>query len=101
MTRKKKEKCSITRLHPPTQPSCYWVLIVIALSLPPPGLGQTKKSGAPEKNPPPCITRLTGFGERAAWSPDGRRIAFMSKSFGDAFEIDLETKIDRKSTRLN
>ena len=31
--------------------------------------------------------RLTSFGERPSWSPDGRRIAFMEKSFGDAFEI--------------
>jgi Tol biopolymer transport system component len=85
-------------LHPPTKPICFWVLIVIALSLPPPGLGQTKNGGDPEKNPPPGITRLTGFGERAAWSPDGKRIAFMSKSFGDAFEIDLETKMIRLLT---
>ncbi|CAN7629267.1 hypothetical protein LJR225_004839 [Phenylobacterium sp. LjRoot225] len=33
--------------------------------------------------------RLTSFGERPSWSPDGRRIAFMEKSFGDAYEIDL------------
>ena len=55
-------------------------------------LGQTKKAGNPEKELPPNITQLTGFGERAAWSPDGKRVAFMSKSFGDAFEIDLATK---------
>lgn len=61
-------------------------------------LGQGKKSGNPEKNPPPGITQLTGFGERAVWSPDGKRIAFMSKSFGDAFEIDLQTKMIRLLT---
>src|SRR5215813_5627041 len=62
------------------------------------GLGQGKKNGSPEKNLPPNITQLTGFGERAAWSPDGKRIAFMSKSFGDAFEINLETKLTRLLT---
>jgi len=36
--------------------------------------------------------RLTSFGERASWSPDGKRIAFMEKSFGDAYEIDLATR---------
>jgi len=35
---------------------------------------------------------LTGFGERAAWSPEGDKIAFVHKTFGDAFEIDRETK---------
>ena len=55
-------------------------------------LPQSKKSGSPETNLPANITELTGFGERAVWSPDGKRIAFMSKSFGDAFEIDLATK---------
>src|SRR5215475_13796184 len=58
-------------------------------------LGQEKKSGSPEKNLPPNIVQLTGFGERASWSPDGKRIAFMSKSFGDAFEIDLQTRMIR------
>ena len=86
------------RSHPSTRPSCFWALIVITLSLPPLGLGQTKKSGSPEKNLPPNLMQLTGFGERAAWSPDGKRIAFMSKSFGDAFEIDLETKMIRLLT---
>ena len=59
---------------------------------------QTKKPGNPEKESPPNITQLTGFGERAAWSPDGKRIAFMSRSFGDAFDIDLPTKMIRLLT---
>src|SRR5262245_6997472 len=82
----------------PGKPRWIWALMVIALSLLLPGLGQTKKAGDPEKNPPPNITQLTGFGERAAWSPDGKRIAFMSKSFGDAFEINLETRLTRLLT---
>jgi hypothetical protein len=51
-----------------------------------------KKAGSPETQLPPDIVQLTGFGERAAWSPDDTRIAFMSKSFGDAFEIELATR---------
>jgi Tol biopolymer transport system component len=38
---------------------------------------------------------LTHFGERADISPDNRRVAFMAKSFGDAFVIDLETRAIR------
>jgi len=59
---------------------------------------QTFKQGAPEQHLPPQITQLTGFGERAVWSPDGKRIAFMSKSFGDAFEIDLNTRLTKLLT---
>ena len=59
---------------------------------------QMPMRGAPEEHLPPNITQLTAFGERAALSPDGRRIAFMSKSFGDAFEIDLQTRLIRLLT---
>jgi WD40 repeat protein len=61
-------------------------------------LAQGTKSGSPEQHLPPNITQLTGFGERASWSPDGRQIAFMSKSFGDAFVADVSTKVIRLIT---
>ncbi len=38
---------------------------------------------------------LTHFGERADFSPDNASIAFMAKSFGDAFTIDLNTRTIR------
>src|SRR3954447_9699625 len=56
------------------------------------------KAGNPEDHLPPNITHLTWFGERASWSPDGQRLAFMSKSFGDAFEMDLRTRAIRLLT---
>ena len=59
---------------------------------------QGTRQGNPEEHPPPNITRMTYFGERASWSPDGRRIAFMEKSFGDAYEIDVSTKAIRLLT---
>jgi Tol biopolymer transport system component len=52
---------------------------------------QGTRQGSPEQDLPANITRLTHFGERASWSPDGQRIAFMEKSFGDAYEVDLAT----------
>lgn len=37
-------------------------------------LSQNKKVGNPEENLSPHITRLTGFGERAVYAPDGKRM---------------------------
>jgi Tol biopolymer transport system component len=75
------------------------LMLLAGTIVPVPPLGaQAKEAGNPEKDLPPNIAQLTGFGERAAWSPDDKRIAFMSKSFGDAFEIDLRTGIIRLLT---
>ncbi|HEX7753207.1 MAG TPA: hypothetical protein VF440_12505 [Novosphingobium sp.] len=62
--------------------------------------GRAVRSGSPEHNLPRNVTQLTWFGERASWSPDGKRIAFMSKSFGDAFEIDVATRRIRLVTHF-
>jgi len=50
-----------------------------------------RKSGNPLDHLPQNIKILTHFGERADFSPDNKSVAFMSKSFGDAMEIDLNT----------
>lgn len=50
------------------------------------------KIGSPIDNLPSNVEVLTHFGERADISPDNRRVAFMDKSFGDAFVIDLQTR---------
>jgi hypothetical protein len=54
-----------------------------------------RKQGSPLDQLPKDMEVLTHFGERADFSPDNQRIAFMSKSFGDAFVIDLKTRITR------
>lgn len=56
------------------------------------GAEPTTRTGDPADNLPPGTVQLTWFGERPVFSPDGNRIAFMAKSFGDAFEIDLATR---------
>jgi Tol biopolymer transport system component len=63
--------------------------LALGLALAPAGPQGTKTTGSPEENLPKTIKRLTHFGERASWSPDGKRIAFMEKSFGDAYEVDV------------
>jgi len=67
-------------------------LAVVALK------ARQQKTGNPEDHLPSNITQLTAFGERASWSPAGERIAFMSKSFGDAFVVDIKTKMIRLLT---
>jgi Tol biopolymer transport system component len=59
---------------------------------------QAPRQGRPDDHLPPHITQLSHFGERASWSPDGARIAFMEKSFGDAYEIDVKTRAIRLLT---
>lgn len=53
---------------------------------------------SPADHLPPHITQLTFFGARADWSSDGKRVLFLSKTFGDAMEIDLATKTTRNLT---
>lgn len=52
---------------------------------------QLKADEGPADHLPPYIHRVTAFGERADWSLDGKKILFLSKTFGDAMEIDLAT----------
>ena len=73
-------------------------LAAVLLGVGAPLRAQAKQTGSPEQQLPREITQLTGFGERAAWSPDDKRIAFMGRSFGDAFEIDLATGLTRLLT---
>jgi Tol biopolymer transport system component len=54
-----------------------------------------RKQGSPLDHLPKNIEVLTNFGERADFSPDNQRVAFMAKSFGDAFVIDLKTRAIR------
>lgn len=52
----------------------------------------------PNENLPPHITQLSWFGERADFSLDGTRVIFLSKTFGDVMEVEIETGIIRNLT---
>jgi hypothetical protein len=54
-----------------------------------------RRTDSPLDHLPSNVEVLTRFGERADISPDDRRVAFMAKSFGDAFVIDLDTRVIR------
>jgi hypothetical protein len=69
-------------------------LLITLLMLAIPAAGQ-RNPGSPLDHLPANIEVLTHFGERADISPDNQRVAFMAKSFGDAFVIDLKTRVIR------
>lgn len=52
---------------------------------------ESSPAGNPTDNLPSYLTRITWFGERADWSHDGARILFLSKTFGDAMEMDISS----------
>jgi len=66
-----------------------WLAMVVAAGL----AHGARKPGSPLDHMPKGHEVITHFGERADFSPDNQRIAFMSKSFGDAFVIDLKTRV--------
>jgi hypothetical protein len=53
---------------------------------------------SPADHLPPHIRQVTWFGERADWSHDGQRLLLLSKTFGDALELDLTTMRIRNRT---
>ena len=69
-----------------------FIAALLFLSL---NLTAQRKQGDPLDHLPKNIQILTHFGERADISPDSRRIAFMNKSFGDAFIVDVDSRIIR------
>jgi len=59
---------------------------------------ESKAGESPADHLPSHISQVTWFGERADWSHDGKKILFLTKTFGDAMEIDLATKRIRNLT---
>ena len=50
-----------------------------------------RASSFPADKLPKYITRLTDFGERADWSPDGSKILYLTQAGGDVYEIDIHS----------
>jgi len=62
------------------------------------GQSQSREDRSPLDELSPHIRRVTHFGQRADFSHDGKRILFIEKTFGDVYEVQLETKIIRLLT---
>lgn len=62
--------------------------------------GQTSiiEDTSPLDELPGHIKQVTHFGQRADFSHDGKRILFLEKTFGDVYEVELDTKIIRPMT---
>jgi hypothetical protein len=58
----------------------------------------SKEGKSPLDELPPYIRRVTQFGQRADFSHDGERVLFIEKTFGDVYEVELETGIIRPKT---
>jgi hypothetical protein len=71
------------------------LLVILAWLLSAGCSGQSQGGGnkSPLDELPTYIRQVTHFGERADWSHDGRRILFIEKTFGDVYEVELETGI--------
>src|SRR6516162_312195 len=74
------------------------ILLLVFAAVIHPKAAEPSPGESPADHLPPYITQVTWFGERADWSHDGKRILFLSKTFGDALELDLETKHIRNLT---
>lgn len=79
-------------------------LPVAAFAAPPRGEPVTgtmplgNKPGNPTYEMPANQRLISPFGERPVFSPDGSKIAFIGKSYGDAYEYDLATHKIRNLT---
>jgi len=58
----------------------------------------SKEGKSPLDELPPYIRHVTQFGQRADFSHDGERVLFIEKTFGDVYEVELETGIIRPKT---
>ncbi|GAB4247025.1 MAG: hypothetical protein Tsb0034_26140 [Ekhidna sp.] len=73
----------------------YWFpLLTVALLR----FASAQEIESPLDNLPDYIKQVTYFGERADWSHDGKRILFVEKTFGDVFEVELESGIIKPMT---
>lgn len=76
-----------------------WISVLLAVMCTDCFGALTNKEGkSPLDELSPHIKHITQFGQRADFSHDGKRILFIEKTFGDVYEVELETKIIRAKT---
>ncbi|MDA2925858.1 hypothetical protein MYX78_01275 [Acidobacteria bacterium AH-259-G07] len=78
--------------------SCSSLILMTCGGPPPAEETETDVGLWTDTNYPSYIRCITHFGQRADWSHDGKRILFIERTYGDVFEVDLETEIIRPMT---
>ncbi|HEX7855199.1 MAG TPA: hypothetical protein VF503_16040 [Sphingobium sp.] len=63
------------------------ILMIAAILSGAPAIAHVPEEGTPVEQ----AQQLSAFGERPAFSPDGTRVTFVGKTYGDAYEIELAT----------
>ena len=82
-------------MNPQHRIPAIWLTLGIVATL---TAAEFAPGGSPADHLPLHIRQVTWFGERADWSHDGSRILFLSKTFGDAMELDLARQTIRNRT---
>lgn len=86
-------------MHPTSLPFLTAILILVAApALPAQNHPPPSREGHPADHLPAHIRELTGFGERPDWSHDGEKILFVGKTFGDVYEVEVDTGFIRPLT---
>ena len=67
------------------------ILSLLFACLAPSAFAVEQRDANPLDELPPYIRKINAWGQRADFSHDGKRVLFIEKTYGDAFEIDLAT----------
>jgi len=78
---------------------CIALVLIILLAACGGQVKDKKKAESPLEDLPVHIRQITHFGERADWSHDGKKLLFLERTFGDVYEVELETGIINLLTR--
>lgn len=52
---------------------------------------RTNNLVSPLDTMPPYVEKITTFGQRCDWSHDGKKLIFLEKTFGDVYEVEIES----------
>ena len=69
----------------------FWILSLLIVCWTSSAFALNQRDANPIDELPSYIRKINYWGQRADFSHDGKRILFIEKTYGDAFELDLDT----------